>query len=199
MSECKVELMLAGKAYPRTCPTCGIFSTCAKGLKLPTEDPDFTERCTHGHLKRSCDLCDYIWELSQANARIAELESENRLLTETGQLNVLADIREIVDPMSPGRMMQSELVERIREIVAENARLAAIVEKLPKTADGVEFYPGMTVFDADARKVETGSAWFNAIEVYGNGVGEDVEVDVIRVEGHYSTEAAALAAKERQR
>jgi len=82
--------------------------------------------CEHGLRLHKCETCQFRDERDDALARIAELEAENKLLTETGQLYVLADIREIVDPMSPGRMMQKELVERIREIMAENARLKVI-------------------------------------------------------------------------
>jgi len=163
--------------------------------------------CEHGSQKHKCEACQFRDERDDALARIAELEAENRLLTETGQLNVLADIREIVDPMSPGRMMQSELVERIREIVAENARLAAIVEKLPKTADGVAIVPEQEYFaicDEDEprirRVVYVGNCkpwidfeWSTAETERGGG---NEEYGVI---GVYSTEAAALAAKERQR
>lgn len=31
-SSCQIEMMNAGMAYPRTCPTCGLFGKCAKGL-----------------------------------------------------------------------------------------------------------------------------------------------------------------------
>lgn len=39
-----------------------------------------------------------------------------------------------------------ELAVALSEATAENARLAAIVAKLPKTADGVPLFPGMEVW-----------------------------------------------------
>ena len=39
-----------------------------------------------------------------------------------------------------------QYITRVRELEAERDRLAAIVEKLPKTADGLTLVPGMTVY-----------------------------------------------------
>lgn len=47
MSLCQIELMNAGKPYPRTCQTCGLGGACVKGLvrgapdRNPTSLPEF--------------------------------------------------------------------------------------------------------------------------------------------------------------
>jgi hypothetical protein len=38
MGQCQRELRLAGKAYPRTCPTCGLSGACVKGLSAGVPD-----------------------------------------------------------------------------------------------------------------------------------------------------------------
>lgn len=45
---CQIELMNAGGAYPRSCPTCGLFGKCAKGLVRNEPKPvaDMTESDT---------------------------------------------------------------------------------------------------------------------------------------------------------
>jgi hypothetical protein len=38
MGQCQLELRQAGKAYPRTCPTCGLSGACVKGLNAGVPD-----------------------------------------------------------------------------------------------------------------------------------------------------------------
>lgn len=39
---CQIELMNAGGAYPRTCPTCGLSGACVKGLQRQPSRDDAT-------------------------------------------------------------------------------------------------------------------------------------------------------------
>ena len=86
------------------------------------------------------------------------------------------------------------------QAIAEINRLRAIVDKLPKTADGVPVVPGMEVWVL-ADPVASGVV----VEVmeFGYTIRRDIgEQYITTYPGHifgnygYSTEAAALAAKE---
>ena len=80
-------------------------------------------------------------------------------------------------------------------------QLEAIVAKLPKTADGVPIVPGMFLYELkDGKAVAMESMPCCGFDIAANGrvhlffqVRKDMERDLI---GIYSTEAAALAAKE---
>lgn len=150
--------------------------------------------CEHGSQKHKCEACQFRDERDDALARIAELEAENRPLTEAGQLNVLADIREIVDPMSPGRMMQSELVDRIREIVTENARLREGSDKryriIRRLFDGFARLPSSGVGGQTVENCLAG-------ERYRCVISGTLRAEMVEIICEH--EAAALAAKERQR
>ena len=82
--------------------------------------------------------------------------------------------------------------QTIRELREKLAKANAIIDKLPKTADGVPIVPGMRLYS------ERHQAW-------GGGIGSYVVAslqttstsDLDWIDGRlYSTEAAALAAKE---
>ena len=102
--------------------------------------------------------------------------------------------------------LQSALNE-IDTLRAEITRLRAIVERLPKTADGVPVTPGMLVWDGTSltQTYDDGSP-YTGFRV--NRVGSEIAftrqrkswVDVeglgeITTDNLYSTRAAALAAK----
>jgi hypothetical protein len=58
------------------------------------------------------------------------------------ELNVLYRIRQIIEP-EPGKLMQSELVDAVRQLRDERDKLRAKVERLPKTADKVPVVPNV--------------------------------------------------------
>lgn len=86
------------------------------------------------------------------------------------------------------------LTKRITELEADNERLQAIVDKLPKTADGVPVVPEMplympgsnTVGEVNPMTVNDGYSWPNA-----NGSSP-----ASRLDDCYSTREAAEAAKD---
>lgn len=43
MTVCQIEERMKGGAYPRTCPTCGVFGPCKKGLKIETGPLDHVQ------------------------------------------------------------------------------------------------------------------------------------------------------------
>ena len=61
MSECQIELRNAGKAYPRTCETCGLFGQCKKGLSQYVDSG-----------RREQSIHDRIVALEAENARLRE-------------------------------------------------------------------------------------------------------------------------------
>ena len=62
MNACQLELKAAGKAYPRTCPSCGRSGACVKGLShgTPVRENDAPERicpdCGSRHYARCGEL-----------------------------------------------------------------------------------------------------------------------------------------------
>jgi len=97
-------------------------------------------------------------------------------------------------------------VAEARELLAELARLRAIVDKLPKTADGVPVYVGMRFWI----KEDAGDSEFEGWIVTGIGpetAGENDRYDWVRTNGIgylttqviYSTRAAAEAAAKEKR
>ena len=98
------------------------------------------------------------------------------------------------DPAHPETMHASEG----RELIGEIDRLRAIVDKLPKTADGVPITPGMDVWE-----VIPGTG----VICYWCGVRIIDEVGIVAENGSstrttpdrcYSTEAAAIEAQKEQ-
>lgn len=96
---------------------------------------------------------------------------------------------------------------RIAELAAKCGRLQAVVDRLPKTADGVPVTPNMPVWCAFRCGVVHGTAWpctGNRMFVrYEHAINlADDEYPVMATESDpwreavYSTESAALAAKE---
>jgi hypothetical protein len=61
---------------------------------------------------------------------------------DTCGLRVIYEIRELVEPV-PGKLMQDELVEAIRRIIAERDAARATIAKLPTYANGEAFVPGV--------------------------------------------------------
>lgn len=80
----------------------------------------------------------------------------------------------------------------IRQLIGTIEELQAIVDKLPKTADGVVIMPGMTVFEL-WKTAKDGIASF-VIDCWC----EKDDCDPIEGSEVYSTKAAAQAAKENQ-
>lgn len=80
-----------------------------------------------------------------------------------------------------------DLRARLDAALRENAGLAAIVERLPKTADGVPVVPGDVVFHPTGHYSHVTDR--RGVRLYGNGEWVDIE-------SCYSTIEAAEAAAE---
>ena len=87
--------------------------------------------------------------------------------------------------------------EYIDRLLAENTRLSEIVERLPKTADGVYAYPGMSLFCTDESIVNVHAC--NCVPV-GNAksILKDICLRQAKWETCYSTREAAEAAREQR-
>ena len=73
MSVCQIEERDAGRPYPRTCPTCGLGKSCAKGLNRKSQ-------------------ADRIAELEAENERLRKDAERYRALRD-GSLDDLAVVR----------------------------------------------------------------------------------------------------------
>ena len=89
----------------------------------------------------------------------------------------------------------ADKAKTLRDAAAEITRLREIVGKLPSTADGVPIVPGMKVYSAHTRTIDTEDGAFQVGRI-GDCPGHSI-VPLTKEAGPlYSTrEAAALAAK----
>ena len=95
----------------------------------------------------------------------------------------------------------SELLAQIFRLNRRVEELEAIVKRLPRTADGVPIVPGMTVWEArgrDVYRMKNFRATLPDAEGFSESNWEKGWSSVCRLDRIFSTEAAALAAKEVQ-
>ncbi len=131
--------------------------------------------------------------LSAITEATEELRLDNaELLAEREQF--LAKIRKVADAVEPFmlkyRIHGCFATDAVKVAVDKCEELQAIADKLPKTADGVAVVPGMNLWFVETR--DTGKTWF--VKKH-----EDIHISPSHfwIEHRaYSTEAAALAAKE---
>jgi len=105
----------------------------------------------------------------------------------------MTKVREYID--SVGGFCHLSAVRIITALEAENARLRAVVEKLPKTADGVPLTPGMELWHSGTGGFPKGDyAW-----AFSKGQSGEWFVDfafaTVMLSKCYSTREAAEAAK----
>lgn len=90
-------------------------------------------------LKPYCDACEMKWRAADEIDRLqAELDAKT---------TTLAYLQKNEDAAANvARQAAANAIRECQRLRKDRDRLQAIVDRLPKTADGVPIYPGMTVF-----------------------------------------------------
>lgn len=87
MSVCQIEERDAGRAYPRTCPTCGLGKSCAKGLDRKSQAARIAElEAENARLRK--DLHSY--EMTMKAIEEADRIERAEALSRTGAVKVKA-------------------------------------------------------------------------------------------------------------
>lgn len=121
MGQCQLELRQAGKAYPRTCPTCGLSGACVKGLSagVPDRNPQGAAMTDLGAAKALMDGVAH--------------EEQVRVWAEELAMDLDEDLREIGDQYDDAVRRSENLrwaVGRLAEKVLTHPALIAEVEAL---------------------------------------------------------------------
>ena len=174
------------------CPWCGKPEGTENIAKnLPAGDPG-SAYCWNAWMGDDCPnkptFSELLARAQTTECRVAELETDRLVLWW-----FLAERDD--QPMPPGANPCKQAIEAIQALRAERDRLAEIVERLPKTADGVPVTPEQEVW-VPAGVVSSDARSYRVVPVDSSLVGVVEEFSIVFVSDNcYSTRAAAEAAR----